>query len=366
MLDYNLFSKYKTKQDFDREAAEFEFRKRQQQMQEQMDNIKLEQMKQPQMPFEGTSFDSQIANEAYKFNRSKGMSDAEARQKAIDMVLGSKTDYSQVTDPYTGQTSIVPRKRQGIFSNGQAQQPVNGQGMNEQVLQQPIQQPTLQQPPSQVVGQIPQETYPAQNLQPQVPQVPQDSSQLQIDPRAFNSPDVQKALAQKQAESELSIRAGIKKQNLEQIPAKKNFDVALASVLDAATELRDLGAGVRTSQGVGQNVLSRARSTEIGQGVEQFVGTREQELRDFIDSKRPLMFNAIKKATGLTGTELNSRFEVENQLKQLGNDKINIDTRIKILKDLSDQFGLGMVEEFTKYKGQKQRLKYNPATGRLE
>ena len=43
MLDPNIFSRYKTKADFDREAQEFEYRKRQQALQEQLGQVQLAQ-----------------------------------------------------------------------------------------------------------------------------------------------------------------------------------------------------------------------------------------------------------------------------------------------------------------------------------
>lgn len=106
-LDPSIFSRLKSKQDFDREREEFEFRKRQQQMQEQMGQLQLEQLQRqvtsPQLPFEGTGLDVSAANEAYKRNVAMGMDDATARQQALDAVLGSKVQLDRLGNPITRQ-----------------------------------------------------------------------------------------------------------------------------------------------------------------------------------------------------------------------------------------------------------------------
>ena len=213
MLDANIFSKYKTKQDFDRERAEFEARKRQQALQEQLGQVNLEkaqrELSQPSLPFQGTGFDSQIANEAYKFNLAKGLDDATARQQAVDMVLGSKTDYSPIKDPYTGQTTLMPRPRQGIF------------GQQESVMQpMPVQQASNQMD-AQVDQLLPQESLVAQTQMPAAPvqNQPIDGS-IPIDPRALQSPEVQMDLAKKQGAAAIALQAAQMEKQLENRPAR--------------------------------------------------------------------------------------------------------------------------------------------------
>lgn len=200
--------------DFDREAQEFEARKRQRALAEKMGGLQVQQLErelnQPKMPFEGTGFDTQIANEAYKFNIGKGMDDATARQKAIDMVLGSKTDYIQAKDPYTGQITLQPQPRGGIFNTQKQQAPA----------QQPLPIPDYVTPfvPTNVQGADPMQASKDAILQQQAeigmnPNQREDIQQdfysmqglerPQIDPRAMQSPDVQKELATKEGLAQL-------------------------------------------------------------------------------------------------------------------------------------------------------------------
>lgn len=101
MLDPSIFSRIKTKQDFDQERSEFEARKRQRDLQEQLGQVKLAQAQSPQpdMPFSGTGFDAQLVNRAYQANLQKGLDPQMAEQQAIDAVLQTKQTYN----PMTGQ-----------------------------------------------------------------------------------------------------------------------------------------------------------------------------------------------------------------------------------------------------------------------
>jgi len=199
--------------DFQREQAAFEERKRQRQMQEQqlaMDQQQAQQglelgelkkqaleqkMNAPDLPFEGSGFDAQIANEAYRFNLNKGMSDAEARQNAIDMVLGTKSQSQTYTDPYTGQTVVQQVPRQPIFGQESARTP----GFNPQ---QPVQDiPGSGSQEEQLGKNMPGMNLPAPNKQ--TAESGALESQMNIDPRAMRAPDVQKSLAETAGEYQL-------------------------------------------------------------------------------------------------------------------------------------------------------------------
>lgn len=199
----------RTFQDIDAEMREKDRLAKMQKMQEQMAQINLAKAQQdlnaPKLPFQGTGFDTQIANEAYKFNLSKGLSDAEARQKAIDMVLGTKTDYKPVTDPYSGQTTLQPTPRAAMFGGGQ--------------LQQAATQPPMPQPVSSAPMALGPDPFAGRGM----PMV-DDSLPIApgIDPRAAMSPEVQMDLAK--GEGQLD-----RDKDLIEFKANLNNDIARAN-----------------------------------------------------------------------------------------------------------------------------------------
>ena len=365
MLDPSVFSRYKSVEDFTRERDEFEARKRAAALQEQLSGLQVQGL-QKQLSTPEALSNEQILAKAVQAGGIGGLSPQEQAQlQAFDIMQRTK----QSQNPYTGNI-ITNRSIYDMLPGQVAQMPPRD------VMNMPTRAPMPTQAPPQQPFPYPMppggEQIPAggnlgvSTQQPPMVATPTamptapintQTGQVQLPPLATQTPFGIEAAkrAQDLANIELQktqIEEGIKAQakQAEMVPEKQNFDRELAGVLDAVSELRDMGAGVRTEQSAGQNIGASLRSTSIGQGLGQMVGTREQKLRDFIDSKRPVLFNQIKKASGLTGAELNSKFEVENQLKQLGNESINIDTRYQILMDLSRQFGLGEAGQYTKYK----------------
>lgn len=74
--------------------------------------------------------------------------------------------------------------------------------------------------------------------------------------------------------------------------------------------LRKSGAMVTPGQSTGANILARARASGAGQFVEGAIGTEAQTQRDRINSLRPGLMQAIAKATGMTGKQLDSNADV--------------------------------------------------------
>lgn len=74
--------------------------------------------------------------------------------------------------------------------------------------------------------------------------------------------------------------------------------------------LRKSGAMVTPGQSTGANILARARASGAGQFVEGAIGTEAQTQRDRINSIRPGLMQAIAKATGMTGKQLDSNADV--------------------------------------------------------
>lgn len=76
-------------------------------------------------------------------------------------------------------------------------------------------------------------------------------------------------------------------------------------------DLNKMGAMVSPAQAADKNVVARIRASGIGQVLEGAVGTEAQTKRDRIASIRPGLMQALAKATGMTGRQLDSNADVK-------------------------------------------------------
>jgi hypothetical protein len=89
---------------------------------------------------------------------------------------------------------------------------------------------------------------------------------------------------------------------------------ALANIGELRTiygKLDEAGAMVNPNNSAVGNIGARVRSSGVGQMVEGAVGTEAQTMRDRVNSIRPGMMQAIAKATGMTGKQLDSNADVQ-------------------------------------------------------
>jgi hypothetical protein len=89
--------------------------------------------------------------------------------------------------------------------------------------------------------------------------------------------------------------------------AQGNLDELRAIYAD----LKKKGAMVSPGQSSGANISARLRASGLGQTLEGAVGTAAQTQRDRIASIRPGLMQAIAKATGMTGKQLDSNADVK-------------------------------------------------------
>jgi hypothetical protein len=109
---------------FQRGEKEFDLKRQAAEQQQRIGDLKIMAAQQaltaPQeqkMPFAGTGFDQQVANEVYKFNLQRGMTPDQATQNAIDTVMMSK--QRMTADPVTGSPVLVPGA--AVFNREQPQ-----------------------------------------------------------------------------------------------------------------------------------------------------------------------------------------------------------------------------------------------------
>jgi hypothetical protein len=68
------------------------------------------------------------------------------------------------------------------------------------------------------------------------------------------------------------------------------------------------------------------------------VGTSTQAKRDELNSVRLQLFNAVKEATGMSSTQLNSNVELQTWLKSLGSDTMSKEANLAILNNIENRY----------------------------
>jgi len=163
----------------------------------------------------------------------------------------------------------------------------------------------------------------------------------------------------------------------------------LALALGVTGELRDIyerldasGASVNPNRSAASNIGARVRSSGIGQLVEGALGTEAQTERDRIAGIRPNLIRRISEATGMTASQMNSDKDMQLLLDQVTDPtrstQANLDA-IARLETLITSRARGSQQAPSSGGGRPRiklrpkntaapgkRMKYNPATGRIE
>jgi hypothetical protein len=119
-------------------------------------------------------------------------------------------------------------------------------------------------------------------------------------------------------------------------------------VTQAVSELRTLyddlakGSGIVDSEkGAMSNISARLSSTGAGQMAGQLVGSKNQKARDRIEQARPLLVQAIAKATGLSAKQMDSNAELKLYLATATDPTKDVAANKAALDYIERNFGLG-------------------------
>lgn len=140
------------------------------------------------------------------------------------------------------------------------------------------------------------------------------------------------------------------------IKAKSDVTRMLDEMSSLTTDLDKEGGIVNTDKYAITNIGRYFANTEGamvgdtqvapgGQNIGRMFGTKEQEIRDKIASKIPLVTQAIKSATGMSAQQMNSNFELSNFLKIYGSPTSSFQTRQDALSNLKKSFGNESVQQ---------------------
>jgi hypothetical protein len=142
--------------------------------------------------------------------------------------------------------------------------------------------------------------------------------------------------------------------NLEQIPGGPadlkrqaqlegggTVDTVVADLRDMYTQL-DEGGGITTTKNRwGSNLGAGLQSSATGQTTGKMFGTDNQSLRNTVAQKRPLLLQAIMKATGMTAKQMDSNTELKLYLSTATDPQLDLETNRRALDMIEKLYGSG-------------------------
>jgi hypothetical protein len=127
----------------------------------------------------------------------------------------------------------------------------------------------------------------------------------------------------------------------EQMVGKETVDNVVAS-LRASFDALDKGGGITSTQKKPLENLSAAASRSgIGQVVGGAFGARNQKERDNIAQSRPLLLQAIMRASGMTSRQLDSNAELKLWLSTATDPTLTLEANKQALDRIADLYGSG-------------------------
>jgi hypothetical protein len=115
----------------------------------------------------------------------------------------------------------------------------------------------------------------------------------------------------------------------------------IANFRDIYTQLQARGAITDTSKGAIDNIQAYIATTSPLQVAQRMIGGESQKLRDNIAQQRPLLVQAIRRATGMSASEMNSNVELQTYLNTATNPEVSVQANLDALDNLSRLFGAG-------------------------
>jgi hypothetical protein len=150
----------------------------------------------------------------------------------------------------------------------------------------------------------------------------------------------------KNLEVETEIKKEKAKQEMEQnnpvrIKAKADVSNLLNDLEKSYSELDKSNSIHNDAKGAGANLLAEINTSTPGLAISKMVGAKSKSVRNDIETVRRTLMPAIMKATGMTGSQLNSDAELQNFMKQLTDPNTDISTVNSQINRLRNMYGNG-------------------------
>ena len=165
----------------------------------------------------------------------------------------------------------------------------------------------------------------------------QGATQLQIAQMAAQSrQEIAQLTASLKGPSAAVLKAQEKADKMAEGQAGLADTVSVAKTL--VNDIADMGGMTTTSKGALANLMTSLGTGTVGQAGARLVGTATQAKRDELNSVRLQLFNAVKEATGMSSTQLNSNVELQTWLKSLGSDTMSKEANLAILNNIENRY----------------------------
>ena len=116
----------------------------------------------------------------------------------------------------------------------------------------------------------------------------------------------------------------------------------LSDTIDTASglveDLRKSGGMSSTASSGIANLFTKLQTSPVGQYAGQAFGTENQKNRDVLASTRLQLFNAVKQASGMSTSQLNSNVELQTWLNSLGSPGSTAEANQEILNNISNTY----------------------------
>jgi hypothetical protein len=220
------------------------------------------------------------------------------------------------------------------------------------------------QPPSGPVrGQSPteRETATAQALLPIKRQEEIDKAQIDTEKQNIinqnkNVADLTKTSQQKQAAMN----------DPEKVKGRNNVTDMLTQLDGYYNELDKMNAIHNTDKGKASNMAASFNTSETGQKLGRSMGSKDQAVRDNINTIRTTLIPQIMKASGITGGMLNSDVELQNFLKSMTDTGQDISVAKAQIKRFDKIYGNGTIGNPKKESSDNKEPSHPGYTGREE
>ena len=122
---------------------------------------------------------------------------------------------------------------------------------------------------------------------------------------------------------------------------RETVDTLITGLQDKYNLLKNSGGITSTSQGAMTNVPAYLSSSGFGQTFGKTFATENQSARNTIAQSRPLLLQAIARATGMSSKQMDSNTELQMYLKAATDPTLDYEANTYALNQLQTLYGLG-------------------------
>src|SRR3990167_7538953 len=126
----------------------------------------------------------------------------------------------------------------------------------------------------------------------------------------------------------------------EKVEGKRLVSETLSKLREDYEAYEKIGADIDPSRPGVANIANRIGSSYVGQTVGGAIGSKEQTIRDQINAKRAMLMAALKQATGMGATQLNSDRELQFYLNMATDPSRGRAANKEALDHLENTYGL--------------------------